>query len=578
MGLQGEKPLEADLAEGFQLGLPVQGALSQDREPGASRPGAGREGVFHVDVAHQGGQGPEILLPGAFLACEEGVGGIPVGSKGRVVHGPEEGRRGPARLGPGARFVLQEEGDAPLRGQAGGPPEALQEPTREGSLPVQAFGPVRSEDQDPAAGETWGLVEGPEEGPFQCPGESLSLRACRPFEESRREGAHPDPPFLQEPGKDIPVFGGQVWVSPAPDHADFCEGEPSFLEKGKENLGVLVYLIGEDGNEQGGLPESMGTSIVGALPRRRKKVVKEHPVALVGCGGYGACLAEASRRIPGVVLEWGFDPRLGRPEALGLKPAPSFRALLEDPGLEALLLATPNSRHKEQVLAALEAGKAVYVEKPLAPRASEGEEMGRAAAEKGLTLVVGHNLEALAPLARFKEVLSRRGAPFLSVRGVASRKMGGPREEGAWRFDPRECPAGALHQLGIHLVGIFLSWFGPAREVTLERGREERGLLLEGALAWKAGGGLPIRVESDYLGRGGILEIHVETQEGEFHLVPGLIKGPGIYETWDVEEEFRRSRVVYLARFLEALEAGEPGNWAHALAASLVLDEGLRSC
>ncbi len=304
----------------------------------------------------------------------------------------------------------------------------------------------------------------------------------------------------------------------------------------------------------------------------------EHRLALVGCGGYGACLARALRDIPEVSLEWGFDPRLGRPESLGLKPAPSFQALLEDPSLEALVLATPNGRHKEEVLSGARAGKSLYVEKPLAPTAAEGEEMGRACAEAGVTLVVGHNLEALPPLARFKKYVLDRGKPILSVRGVASRKIGSVREEGAWRFDPAQCPAGPLHQMGVHLVGIFLAWFGPALEVGMEKGKTDGPRLLEGALYWKSRTGIPIRVESDYLGKGGILEVHVETEEGEFHLTPGRLQGPGLFEEWDLEGAFHESRVLYLRRFLEAVENKEPGNWAHALAVSLVLEEGLRSC
>ncbi len=304
----------------------------------------------------------------------------------------------------------------------------------------------------------------------------------------------------------------------------------------------------------------------------------EHRLALVGCGGYGTCLARALREIPEVRLEWGFDPRLGRPEALGLKPAPSFQDLLEDPSLEALVLATPNGRHREEVLAGARAGKGLYVEKPLAPTAAEGEEMGLVCAEAGVTLVAGHNLEALAPLVRFKERVFSRGGPILSVRGVASRKIGSPREEGAWRFDPSQCPTGPLHQMGVHLVGIFLSWFGPAREVRMERGRMDGPRLLEASLAWRTGEGIPVRVDTDYLGRGGILEVHLEAEGGSFHFTPGVMKGPGFFEEWDLEEAFHQSRVLYLKRFLGALENKEPGNWAHALAVSLVLEEGLGRC
>jgi len=66
-------------------------------------------------------------------------------------------------------------------------------------------------------------------------------------------------------------------------------------------------------------------------------------------------------------------------------------AVLADPAIDAVLLATPHSLHPAQVIACAEAGKQVFCEKPLALHRADAARMFGACREAGVTLAVGHN-------------------------------------------------------------------------------------------------------------------------------------------------------------------------------------------
>ena len=104
-------------------------------------------------------------------------------------------------------------------------------------------------------------------------------------------------------------------------------------------------------------------------------------VALVGAGLIGSYHAESlARRIPGARLAAVADPAPGRAEQvagpLGCdRWTTDYRALLSDPAIHAVVVATPAHAHADAIVAAAAAGKAVFCEKPIAHSL---EEAGRA--------------------------------------------------------------------------------------------------------------------------------------------------------------------------------------------------------
>lgn len=83
----------------------------------------------------------------------------------------------------------------------------------------------------------------------------------------------------------------------------------------------------------------------------------------------------------------------------------SYAALLEDPGIDAVYIALPNSLHAEWAIKALQAGKHVLCEKPLAANAREAEQMARAAEAAGRVLLEAFHYRYHPLAARLKAIL-----------------------------------------------------------------------------------------------------------------------------------------------------------------------------
>ena len=118
-------------------------------------------------------------------------------------------------------------------------------------------------------------------------------------------------------------------------------------------------------------------------------------IAVVGLGYWGPNLVRNLNELPEAELAWVCDLRQDALEALNRRyPAVSttrsYDALLADSELEAIVIATPVSTHHPLALAALEAGKHVFVEKPLAGSSLEAHDLVRAADVHGRVLMPGH--------------------------------------------------------------------------------------------------------------------------------------------------------------------------------------------
>lgn len=146
----------------------------------------------------------------------------------------------------------------------------------------------------------------------------------------------------------------------------------------------------------------------------------------------------------------------------GFTLAPDFESLLRDPAVDAIVLATPHSHHVGQVLACARAGKAVYVEKPLALHHAEAVEAALACERAGVVLAVGHNRRFL-PAVRAMLELGASGAlgRLLHVEGNFSGRFGFDYDENAWRASAEEAPGGGLTLMGVHILDAMIAAMGP---------------------------------------------------------------------------------------------------------------------
>src|SRR5258705_10544392 len=81
-----------------------------------------------------------------------------------------------------------------------------------------------------------------------------------------------------------------------------------------------------------------------------------------------------------------------------------YEQVLADPAVTAIMIATPAQTHTDLARRALEAGKHVFVEKPLTESTADAIELARMADERGLVLMVGHIFE-YAPAVRMMKQL-----------------------------------------------------------------------------------------------------------------------------------------------------------------------------
>jgi len=143
-----------------------------------------------------------------------------------------------------------------------------------------------------------------------------------------------------------------------------------------------------------------------------------------------------------------------------------FSAVLSDKTIDAVVLATPHSQHKEQIERAARAGKHIFVEKPFTLTRRDAVAALDAVTKAGVVLAVGFNRRFHPNIVELKTRLDggRLGEIGSCVgEHTAFAGMFTPRE--TWRADPRESPAGAMTALGIHTVDTMIHLLGRIREV-----------------------------------------------------------------------------------------------------------------
>lgn len=144
-----------------------------------------------------------------------------------------------------------------------------------------------------------------------------------------------------------------------------------------------------------------------------------------------------------------------------------WQALVGDPEVDVVSITTPNHLHKPIALAALEAGKAVYCEKPLAATLADAKEMADAARASGRVTLVGFNYlkNPIVGLAR-EIATSGEIGEIVAFRGIhAEDYMTDLASPHSFRTDPKG-GGGVLMDLGSHIVSLARYLVGPIEEVS----------------------------------------------------------------------------------------------------------------
>jgi predicted dehydrogenase len=150
---------------------------------------------------------------------------------------------------------------------------------------------------------------------------------------------------------------------------------------------------------------------------------------------------------------------------MSMQLADSFEFALAQPEIKAVVLATPHSLHAEQIIAAANAGKHVFCEKPLTLNYVQAQEAIQACASNGVVLAVGQNKHFWPSMEKTRELVnSNILGQILHIEGHYSNEHSS-KFFSDWRESPAESPAGGLTGTGIHLIEAFVNLMGPASHV-----------------------------------------------------------------------------------------------------------------
>lgn len=194
-------------------------------------------------------------------------------------------------------------------------------------------------------------------------------------------------------------------------------------------------------------------------------------IALVGMGWWGqkmlAVLSAAPEDISVVrAVEPDTDAVRDLCEQRGVTLTADYTDALNDPEVEAVVLATPHSLHTGQIEQAVAAGKHIFCEKPLALTADEAARSVALCANAGLVLGMGHERRWEPPVA---DMLARADAGDLGrihqIEANFSHDKFVSLDRDNWRVKATEAPAGGMTATGIHLLDLSVRLLGRAESV-----------------------------------------------------------------------------------------------------------------
>jgi predicted dehydrogenase len=196
---------------------------------------------------------------------------------------------------------------------------------------------------------------------------------------------------------------------------------------------------------------------------RRSKPVS---VAVIGLGYWGPNLVRNLYEIPDADVAWVCDVRPEAVEAIvrrypAIAGTTAVADVLADPSIEAVAIATPVATHYKLAAAALEAGKHVFVEKPLAPSSDDALELIRLSERHGLVLMPGHTFLYSPPVNMVRDLIE--SGELGDVYFVSTSRV---------NLGLHQPDVSVVWDLGAHDLSILRYWLGdvPTYVAALSRG------------------------------------------------------------------------------------------------------------
>lgn len=152
---------------------------------------------------------------------------------------------------------------------------------------------------------------------------------------------------------------------------------------------------------------------------------------------------------------------------------PDYHALLDDDAIDVIDICLPHDLHHPVALEALEAGKDVILDKPIANTVAEADEIIAAAADAGRRLFVALNQRFLPVHERVRQLLDEGaiGREFMAALTVIGNELARMSDPDSWKGTWDRAGGGVLADSGTHVVDLAHAWFGPPTSVTCHLAR-----------------------------------------------------------------------------------------------------------
>jgi len=193
--------------------------------------------------------------------------------------------------------------------------------------------------------------------------------------------------------------------------------------------------------------------------------------AIVGLGWWGQTLIEAAGGSPHIRFTVGVSrhptadiERLAKDH--GLRLVHTFEDAVAASDVDAVVLATPPTTHVEHVVAAAQAGKHVYCEKPFTLNRKDAAVAVDAMRKAGKTIALGYNRRFHPDMTALRQMIrSGELGTICHLEATMTVPNGLLLKPEAWRADPEEAPCGGLAPLGVHAIDGMIDLCGPIEEV-----------------------------------------------------------------------------------------------------------------
>jgi predicted dehydrogenase len=160
------------------------------------------------------------------------------------------------------------------------------------------------------------------------------------------------------------------------------------------------------------------------------------------------------------------DKRSAFAKKYGCRPMASYEALLKDGAVEAVINTTPNNVHMETTCAAAQAGKHVFLDKPIANTIADARALTAACRKAGVVLALGYQRRKESHFRWVKQQIAEGAfGKLVNAEANISRDRLGQFELGSWRYTAAGMPGGVMLQIGIHYTDVLEFLVGPIKAV-----------------------------------------------------------------------------------------------------------------